>query len=79
MAIFKDMLVRGIYHAEHGLTDTDQWTRVMVDECGARILPHLHCIMYFSFRMACKNCSHNRSLKKELKREIKKLRRLEKG
>ncbi len=75
MAILKDLLVKGLYYAEHGATDSETWKEMMVSDCGKEITPHLNYIMRFSFEMAYKNAGTNFSLKWNLRRELKKLKK----
>ncbi len=75
MAVFKDLLIRGSYYAELGVTDPEAWTEMMIDECGNEIKPHLDYVMLYSFMMAYKNAGSNSSLKRDLRRELKKMRK----
>ena len=78
MAIFKDLLIKGLYYAEHGATNYELWTEMMVNECGEELKPHLNYIMPFSFTIAYKRAGTNISLKRALRRELGKLKKMNK-
>jgi hypothetical protein len=78
MAIFKDLLIKGLYYAEHGATDSESWTEMMISDCDEKQKPHLNYIMQFSFMMAYKRAGTNYSLKRDLRRELKKLKKMNK-
>jgi hypothetical protein len=79
MAILKDLLIKGLFYAEHGATDPDLWTEMMIDDCGEKVKAHLDYIMPFSFMMAYKKAGINASLKRDLRRELKKLKKMNKN
>jgi hypothetical protein len=79
MAIFKDLLIKGLYYAEHGVTDPALWKEMMSDNCGEELTQHLDYIMPFSFMMAYKKAGLNASLKWDLRRELKKLKKINKN
>ena len=78
MAVFKDLLIKGSYYAEHGATDSESWTEMMINDCGEELKPHLDYIMPFSFMMAYKKAGTRGLLKRDLRRELKKLKKINK-
>jgi hypothetical protein len=78
MAIFKDLVIKGLYHAENGATDPESWTQMMIDNCGQEVKQHLDYIMPMSFMMAYNRAGKNVSLKRDLRRELKKLKKMNK-
>ncbi len=76
MGIYKDLLIKGLYYAEHGATTYELWTEMMINECGEELKPHLNYIMPYSFTMAYKRAGTNESLKKDLRRELEKLKKM---
>jgi hypothetical protein len=76
MAILKDLLIKGSYYAEHGATDPDLWTEMMINDYGEELKPHLNDIMPFSFMMAYERAGKNVYLKRDLRRELKKLKKM---
>ena len=76
MAIFKDYLIKGLYYVENGASNCELWTEMMISECGERMKPHLHYIMLFSFTMAYLRAGTNEKLKRNLSKELKKIKKI---
>ena len=78
MAIFKDLLIKGIYYVENGATDSESWTEMMICDCGQKLRPHLNYIMQHSFMNVYKKAGTNVSLRRKLRRELKKMKKINK-
>lgn len=55
MGIFKNLVTIGVYHIENGKSNFPSWSRLMIDELGPNVQPHLKDIMEWSIVMAHKN------------------------
>jgi hypothetical protein len=54
MAIFKEMLARGVYHIENSVSDFATWSKLMIVDLGPNVKPYLRDIMEWSNVLAHK-------------------------
>lgn len=54
MAILKEMLAVGAYYIEHGVSNFDSWSKLMIDDFGTNARPFLKNVMEWSIVMAHK-------------------------
>lgn len=57
MAIFKEIVTIGVYHIENGTRNFSSWSKLMIDDLGPKIQPHLKDIMEWSVVLAHKNAA----------------------
>lgn len=52
MGILKEMAILGAYYIETGMSDSGQWSDIMIDEFGPNVRPFLHQVRQWSLIIA---------------------------